>query len=279
MNRVTRRFKAYADLVAASDVAQGSRWISQADFHDGEKKQVGPNVHSILSVRGYDVMSMDEYIQTFNDISAAPDRLMRRCVQSIATNALKTVYPLVDLGETGDAAPYSHIFGARDDNPLVYYTDIRFLVPTSIDKLRNITGSRGADRGRMREAYTSLTAADPMTSLSIQDICLPFLADLGEDSWQTGTGLNENEIIVEVTMAVNPARVWKAILDPTVKEVFDLPKGKKGTAANLWGDIFMENETLHAKMERDGLGHYLRLLKLAFHWANDEARKEHGLKK
>lgn len=279
MNRVTRRFKAYADLVAASDVAQGSRWISQADFHDGGKKQVGPNVHSILSVRGYDVMSMDEYIQTFNDISAAPDRLMRRCVQSIATNALKTVYPLFDLGETGDAAPYSHIFGARDDNPLVYYTDIRFLVPTSIDKLRNITGSRGADRGRMREAYTALTAADPMTSLSIQDICLPFLADLGEDSWQTGTGLNENEIIVEVTMAVNPARVWKAILDPTVKEVFDLPKGKKGTAANLWGDIFMENETLHAKMERDGLGHYLRLLKLAFHWANDEARKEHGLKK
>ena len=93
MNRVTRRFKAYADLVAASDVAQGSRWISQADFHDGEKKQTGPHVHSILSVRGYDVMSMDEYIQTFNDISAAPDRLMRRCVQSIATNALKTVYP------------------------------------------------------------------------------------------------------------------------------------------------------------------------------------------
>jgi hypothetical protein len=118
-----------------------------------------------------------------------------------------------------------------------------------------------------------------MTSLSIQDICLPFLADMGEDSWQTGTGLNENEIIVEVTMAVNPARVWKAILEPTVKEVFDLPKGTKGTAANLWGDIFMENETLHAKMERDGLGHYLRLLKLAYHWANDESRKIHGLKK
>jgi hypothetical protein len=222
---------------------------------------------------------MDEYIQTFNDISAAPDRLMRRCIQSIATNALKTVYPLAALGETGDAAPYSHIFASGDDNPLVYYTDIRFLVPTSIDKLRNITGARGADRGRMREAYTSLTNADPMTSLSIQDICLPFLADMGEDSWQTGTGLNENEIIVEVTMAVNPARVWKAILEPTVKEVFDLPKGSKGTAANLWGDIFMENETLHAKMERDGLGHYLRLLKLAYHWANDESRKIHGLKK
>ena len=279
MNRVTRRFKAYADLVAASDVAQGSRWISQADFHDGEKKQVGPNVHSILSVRGYDVMSMDEYIQTFNDISAAPDRLMRRCVQSIATNALKTVYPLSDLGETADAAPYSHIFASKDDNPMVYYTDIRFIVPTSIDKLRNITGARGADRGRMREAFNALTNADPMTSLSIQDVCLPFLADMGDDSWQTGTGLNENEIIVEVTMAVNPALVWRSLLEPATKEVFDLPKGNQGTAANLWGDIFIENETLHARMQKDGLGHYLRLLKLAFHWANDESRKIHGLKK
>jgi len=279
MNRVTRRFKAYADLVAASDVAQGSRWISQADFHDGEKKQVGPNVHSILSVRGYDVMSMDEYIQTFNDISAAPDRLMRRCVQSIATNALKTVYPLSDLGETADAAPYSHVFASKDDNPMVYYTDIRFIVPTSIDKLRNITGARGADRGRMREAFNALTNADPMTSLSIQDVCLPFLADMGDDSWQTGTGLNENEIIVEVTMAVNPALVWRSLLEPATKEVFDLPKGNQGTAANLWGDIFIENETLHARMQKDGLGHYLRLLKLAFHWANDESRKIHGLKK
>jgi hypothetical protein len=279
MNRVTRRFKAYADLVAASDVAQGSRWISQADFHDGEKKQVGPNVHSILSVRGYDVMSMDEYIQTFNDISAAPDRLMRRCVQSIATNALKTVYPLSDLGETADSAPYSHVFASKDDNPMVYYTDIRFIVPTSIDKLRNITGARGADRGRMREAFNALTNADPMTSLSIQDVCLPFLADMGDDSWQTGTGLNENEIIVEVTMAVNPALVWRSLLEPATKEVFDLPKGNQGTAANLWGDIFIENETLHARMEKDGLGHYLRLLKLAFHWANDESRKIHGLKK
>ena len=253
--------------------------LDQADFHDGEKKQVGPNVHSILSVRGYDVMSMDEYIQTFNDISAAPDRLMRRCVQSIATNALKTVYPLSELGETADAAPYSHIFASKDDNPMVYYTDIRFIVPTSIDKLRNITGARGADRGRMREAFSGLTNADPMTSLSIQDVCLPFLADMGEDSWQTGTGLNENEIIVEVTMAVNPALVWRSLLEPATKEVFDLPKGNQGTAANLWGDIFIENETLHSRMQKDGLGHYLRLLKLAFHWANDESRKIHGLKK
>ena len=41
-----------------------------------------------------------------------------------------------------------------------------------------MTGARGADRGRMREAYTGLTNADAMTSLSIQDLCLPFLADL-----------------------------------------------------------------------------------------------------
>ena len=279
MNRVTRRFKAYADLVAASEVAQGARWISQADFHDGEKKVVGPSVHSIISVRGYDIIDMEEYMNSFDDISSAPDRLMRRIVQSIATNALKTIYPIDLLGESAGSAPYSHIFGAKDDNPLVYYTDIRFLVPTSIDKLRSITGSRGADRGRMREAYTSLTNADPMTSLSIQDLTLPFLADLGNDSWQTGTGIKESEVIIEVTMAVNPARVWRSLLEPTTKEVFDLPKGNKGTAANLWGDIFITNEALHDKMKRDNLGHYLKLLKLAYHWSNDEAKKIHGLGK
>ena len=279
MNRVTRRFKAYADLVAASEVAQGARWISQADFHDGEKKVVGPSVHSIMSVRGYDIIDMEEYMNSFDDISSAPDRLMRRIVQSIATNALKTIYPIDLLGESAGSAPYSHIFGAKDDNPLVYYTDIRFLVPTSIDKLRSITGSRGADRGRMREAYTSLTNADPMTSLSIQDLTLPFLADLGNDSWQTGTGIKESEVIIEVTMAVNPARVWRSLLEPTTKEVFDLPKGNKGTAANLWGDIFITNEALHDKMERDNLGHYLKLLKLAYHWSNDESKKIHGLDK
>ncbi len=279
MNRVTRRFKAYADLVAASEVAQGARWISQADFHDGEKKVIGPSVHSIMSVRGYDIIDMEEYMNSFDDISSAPDRLMRRIVQSIATSALKTIYPIDLLGESAGSAPYSHIFGAKDDNPLVYYTDIRFLVPTSIDKLRSITGSRGADRGRMREAYTSLTNADPMTSLSIQDLTLPFLADLGNDSWQTGTGIKESEVIIEVTMAVNPARVWRSLLEPTTKEVFDLPKGNKGTAANLWGDIFITNEALHDKMERDNLGHYLKLLKLAYHWSNDESKKIHGLDK
>ena len=183
------------------------------------------------------------------------------------------------LGEGAGAAPFSHIFGAKDDNPLVYYTDLRFLVPTSIDKLRTMTGSRGADRGRMREAYTGLTNADAMTSLSIQDLCLPFLADLGKDSWQTGTGLKEGEVIIEVTMAVNPARVWRALLEPTTKEIFDLPKGHKGTAANLWGDIFINNEALHSKMQKDGLGHYLNLLKMAYHWSNDESRKIHKLDK
>ena len=277
MNRVTRRFKAYADLVAASDVAKGARWISQADV-DGEKV-IGPNVHSILAVRGYDIIDMEEYMNSFDDISQAPERLMRRIVQSIANSALKTIYPMDILGESAGSAPFSHIFGAKDDNPLVYYTDIRFLVPTSIDKLRTMTSSRGADRGRMREAYTGLTNADSMTSLSIQDLCLPFLADLGKDSWQTGTGLRESEVIVEVTMAVNPAIVWKSLLDPTTKETFDLPKGHKGTAANLWGDIFINNEALHSKMERDGLSHYLKLLKMAYHWSNDETRKLHNMGK
>jgi len=275
MNRVTRRFKAYADLVAASDVARGSRWISQAEV-DGEK-MIGPNVHSILSVRGYDILNMQEYLDTFNDVSAAPERLMRRIVQSVATNALKTVYPVDLLGESAGPAPFEHIFTSSDDNPLVYYTDVRFLVPTSIDKLRFQTASRGADRGRMREAYAALTNADPMTSLSIQDLCLPFLADLGEDTWQTGTGINENEIVVEVTMAVNPARVWRSLLEPTTKEVFDMPKGDKGTAAQLWGDVFMSNDVLHEKMKKDGNEHYLNLLKMAYHWSNNEAQKAHKL--
>ena len=279
MNRVTRRFKAYADLVAASDIAKGARWISSADFHDGENKVSGPPVHSILAVRGYDIIDMEEYMNSFDDISQAPERLMRRIVQSIATSALKTIYPMDILGESAGSAPFAHIFGAKDDNPLVYYTDIRFLVPTSIDKLRTMTSSRGADRGRMREAYTLLTNADSMTSLSIQDLCLPFLADLGKDSWQTGTGLRESEVIVEVTMAVNPAIAWKSLLEPTTKDVFDLPKGHKGTSANLWGDIFINNEALHTKMDRDGLGHYLKLLKLCYHWSNDESRKIHKLTK
>lgn len=279
MNRVTRRFKAYADLVAASDIAKGARWISSADFHDGENKVSGPPVHSILAVRGYDIIDMEEYMNSFDDISQAPERLMRRIVQSIATSALKTIYPMDILGESAGSAPFAHIFGAKDDNPLVYYTDIRFLVPTSIDKLRTMTSSRGADRGRMREAYTLLTNADSMTSLSIQDLCLPFLADLGKDSWQTGTGLRESEVIVEVTMAVNPAIAWKSLLEPTTKDVFDLPKGHKGTSANLWGDIFINNEALHTKMDRDGLSHYLKLLKLCYHWSNDESRKIHKLTK
>jgi hypothetical protein len=183
------------------------------------------------------------------------------------------------LGVSAGPAPFEHIFNSSDDNPLVYYTDVRFLVPTSIDKLRFQTASRGADRGRMREAYAALTNADPMTSLSIQDLCLPFLADLGDDTWQTGTGINENEIIVEVTMAVNPARVWRAYLDPTVKEVFDMPKGDKGTAAQLWGDVFMTNEVLHDKMVKDGNEHYLKLLKMAYHWSHNESQKLHKLGK
>jgi hypothetical protein len=277
MNRVTRRFKAYADLVAASDVARGARWISQAEI-DGEKV-IGPNVHSILAVRGYDILNMQEYLDTFNDVSAAPERLMRRVIQSVATNALKTVYPMDLLGESAGSAPFEHIFSGGDDNPLVYYTDVRFLVPTSIDKLRFQTSARGADRGRMREAYQALTNADPMTTLSIQDLCLPFLADLGADTWQTGTGIRENEIVVEVTMAVNPARVWKAYLEPTTDEVFDMPKGDQGTAAQLWGDVFMSNTVLHDKMIKDGNEHYLNLLKLAYHWSNNEAQKKHKLGK
>ena len=117
----------------------------------------------------------------------------------------------------------------------------------------------------------------PARGPGIEILCLPFLADLGEESWQTGTGLNEDEIIVEVTMAVNPAIVWKELLEPTTREIFDLPKGKKGTAANVWGDMFMTNDALHEKMTKDGQGHYLNLLRLCYNWSNDKAHDIHGL--
>ena len=67
------------------------------------------------------------------------------------------------------------------------------------------------------------------------------------------------------------------LLEPTTDEVFQLPKGKVGTAANVWGDVLMANDQLHARMEKDGLGHYLNLLKMAYHWSHDEATKRHGL--
>lgn len=97
----------------------------------------------------------------------------------------------------------------------------------------------------------------------------------GEDSWQTGTGLNTDEIIVEVTMAVDPTRVWKSMLEPTLDEVFDMPKGGKGTAANIWGDVFIQNEALHERMRKDGKGDSLKILQLAYNRSNDHSRKRH----
>ena len=219
--------------------------------------------------------TMSEYMDTFNDVSAAPERIIRRCIQSIGTNALKTLYRLDDLGEVPGQSPFKHIFAPEDGKPYVYFTDIRFLVPNSIDQMRTLVGSKGADRGRMREAFSEMTGADPLTALSISDVCLPFLADLGEDSWQTGTGLNTDEIIVEVTMAVDPARVWKALLEPTLDEIFDMPKGGKGTAANIWGDVFIQNEALHDKMRKDGQADFLKILQLAYNWSNNNSRKRH----
>ena len=41
----------------------------------------------------------------------------------------------------------------------------------------------------------------------------------------------------------------------------------------------MTNEVLHDKMKKDGNEHYLNLLKMAYHWSNNEAQKEHKLGK
>ena len=58
-----------------------------------------------------------------------------------------------------------------------------------------------------------------------------------------------------------------------------MPKGDKGTAAQLWGDVFMTNEVLHDKMKKDGNEHYLNLLKMAYHWSHNESQKIHKLGK
>ena len=132
MARVTRRYKAYADLVTASDFAKGARWVSNATINDS--KVMGPNVHSILAVRGYDILNLDEYMESFNDVSAAPERLIRRIVQSIATNALKTLYPMDMLGEQGGDRPYEHIFAPKNpEDIIVYYTCLLYTSPSPRD--------------------------------------------------------------------------------------------------------------------------------------------------
>ena len=127
-----------------------------------------------------------------------------------------------------------------------------------------ITGARGADRGRMREAYGQMTGADPMTGLSSSIYVSHSLL-----IWERNPGrqepVNEDEIIVEVTMAVNPAIVWKNLLEPTTNEVFDLPKGKKGTSANVWGDMFMSNETASREDDKGWTRTLSQPSRLCFH--------------
>ena len=204
---------------------------------------------------------------------------MNRLIQSVATNALKTVYPLnIVTDQSGGGAPYQKLFSPMSsDEPLVYYTDIRFLVPTTIDDLRSQTGQKGADRAKLRDAFTELTGADPVTGLQMLDLCLPFLAEMGQGSWQQGTGVKPNEVIVEVTCAVNPNAVWKSLLEPTLNDTFQLPKGKKGTAANIWGDVLIQNDQLQEKMKKDGIESWLRMLKMIYHYSNNLSKKRNGL--
>jgi len=283
-NRMSRRISAYADEITPSATARGMRWVSKATFNAGDgqgiKVQTGPVVHSLLAVRGYELLSLKEYQDTFNEVSEAPRRLMTRIIQSVTMNAMKTVFPLetVQSKASEGSAPYAGLFSVEGrEQPLVYYTDIRFLVPNSIDQMRMLTGQRGADRSRMREAFTELTGADPVTGLSILDLCLPFAGDMGEGTWQTGTGIRMDEVIVEVTCAVNPAAVWKHLLDCTADQTFTTVKGNKGTAANVWGDVLMQNEQLHDRFKKDGLDHWLRLLKMIYHYADHHSRKKNGL--
>ena len=45
--------------------------------------------------------------------------------------------------------------------------------------------------------------------------------------------------------------------------------------ANIWGDVFIQNEALHDKMKKDGQGDFLKILQLAYNWSNDNSRKRH----
>ena len=125
----------YADLITPSSKARGQRWISQANWGGEDGVQQGPTVHSLLAVRGYEVLQMEEYQATFNEVSAAPQRLMNRLIQSVATNALKTVYPL-DLitDQSGEGAPYQKLFSPMtSDEPLVYNTCLLYTSPSPRD--------------------------------------------------------------------------------------------------------------------------------------------------
>ena len=97
-NRMSRRISAYADEITPSATARGMRWVSKATFNAGDgqgiKVQTGPVVHSLLAVRGYELLSLKEYQDTFNEVSEAPRRLMTRIIQSVTMNAMKTVFPL-----------------------------------------------------------------------------------------------------------------------------------------------------------------------------------------
>ena len=45
----------------------------------------------------------------------------------------------------------------------------------------------------------------------------------------------------------------------------------------MWGDVLMQNEQLHDRFKKDGLDHWLRLLKMIYHYADHHSRKKNGL--
>ncbi|MFL2978650.1 MAG: hypothetical protein ACJZ59_06310 [Candidatus Thalassarchaeaceae archaeon] len=76
---------------------------------------------------------------------------------------------------------------------------------------------------------------------------------------------------------MNPNAVWKSLLEPTLNDTFQLPKGKKGTAANIWGDVLIKNDQLQEKMKKDGIESWLRMLKMIYHYSNNLSKKRNGL--
>ena len=274
MARTKRRFNQYADLIADADI----RWITRAETPDG--RMVGPKVHSILSCRAYETITFDEYLATFDAISAASERVMNRILESTMTMALKPVMSLDHIAPRG-MNPYEHLFKAEasgNNKQSIFYMEVRFFVPTSIDRLRVISGQTMADREMMRERFGDLTGIDGMTGMSVLDCCMPFAPDLGSDAWQQRTGLREDEVTVEVTFTINPEIVWRTFLEPTIENVHELPRGFVGTAANIWGDAIMTNDKLLDAFKKNNLEHWVTLLRLAYYWSYENATKKHGLK-
>ena len=91
-----------------------------------------------------------------------------------------------------------------------------------------------------------------VTGLQVLDLCLPFLAEMGQGSWQQGTESSPTKSLLKLLVQSTLTLYGRVLLEPTLNDTFQLPKGK-GTAANIWGDVLIQNDQLQEKMKKDGM--------------------------